>query len=387
MKDEEIARLRLRRQRLTGARLPTPEAVVGWLGAVQAQEFEVAKWSIARRSRGRVTSADLDRALAEGRILRTHVLRSTWHFVLPADLRWLQMLVGPRVRARMATYYERNGLTDAVFARSQAVLREALAGGRQLLRKEVAAAFARGGVATDGLRLRFLLLQAELDLVVCSGALRGKHQTFALVDDLVPPAPPIPEDEALAELTRRYFSSHGPATLKDFLWWSSLTAAQVRRGLELLEGKGLRRLEAGGRTYWLGAAPARPAAAAAPVHLLQAFDEYMIGYTESRKVLAVAGQPDAPVGAPLYANVLTRDGQMIGFWRTVLDAEQALVDVHLARPLDAPTRKALEDEVERYSHFLQLPARLLLRPGAGNPRRGRHRKQSVASRHGRRPAM
>jgi hypothetical protein len=362
MKDEEIARLRMRRQHLSGAPLPTPEAVVGWLGVVQAQEFGVAKWSIAQRSRGLVTSADLDRALAERRILRTHALRSTWHFVLPADLRWLLMLIGPRVRARMATYYWRNGLTDAVFARSQAVLREALAGGRQLVRKEIVAALARGRVATDGLKLRFLLLQAELDRVVCSGALRGKHHTFALVDDLVPPAPPISEDEALAELTRRYFCSHGPATLKDFLWWSSLTAARARHGLKLLEGKGLRRVEAGGRTYWIGEAPARRVTAATPVHLLPAYDEYIIGYTESRDVLAVAGKLAAPNGAPLLSNVVTRDGQVIGFWRTVPDTEQALVDVRLARPIDAATRSALEAEIERYGRFLQLPARLLAKP-------------------------
>lgn len=369
MKDEEIARLRLRRQHLTGSPLPTPEAVVGWLGAVQAQEFGVAKWSIAQRSRGRVTSADLDRALAEGRILRTHMMRSTWHFVLPADLRWLQMLIAPRVHARAASYYWRNGLTAAVFARSHAVLRDALAGGRQLVRTEIATALTRGRVAIDGLKLRLLLLQAELDLVVCSGALRGKRQTFALVDDLVPPAPSIPEDEALAKLARRYFSSHGPATLKDFLWWSSLTAAQARRALELLKGKGLRRLEAGSRTHWMSAAPARRAAAGTPVHLLQAFDEYVIGYTESRKVLAVAGPPDAPRGAPLHSNVVTRDGQVIGFWRTVPDPEQALVDVHLARPIDAATRSALEDELERYGHFLQRPVRLLAKPQAGRGRR------------------
>jgi hypothetical protein len=361
MKDEEIARLRLRRQHLTGTPLPTPEAVVGWLGAVQAQEFGVAKWSIAQRSRGRVTSADLDRALAEGRILRTHVLRSTWHFVLPADLRWLLMLSGPRVRARMASYYRANGLTDAVFARSQSVLREALASGRQLLRKEIAAALTRGRVPIDGLKLQFLLLQAELDLVVCSGALRGKHQTFALVDDLVPPAPPITEDEALAKLTRRYFSSHGPATLKDFLWWSSLTAAQARRGLDLLQGKELRRMEASGRTHWIGEAPARRAPTGTPVHLLQAFDEYIIGYTESRKVLAVAGQPDPPSGSPFRSNLLTRDGQVIGFWRTIRHPEEALVEVYLARPLDAATRNALEDELDRYGQFLERPARLQYR--------------------------
>jgi winged helix DNA-binding protein len=373
MKDQDIARLRLRRQYLTGSPLATPEAVVGWLGAVQAQEFGVAKWSIAQRSRGLVTSADLDRALAERRILRTHALRSTWHFVRPADLRWLLLLIGPRVSARMASYYWQNGLTDAVFARSQAVLREALAGGRQLVRKEIAAAFARGRVATDGLKLRFLLLQAELELVVCSGALRGKHQTFALVDDLVPPAPPIPEDEALAELTRRYFSSHGPATLKDFSWWSGLTAAQARRGLELLAGNGLRRLEAGGRTHWIGEAPARRGATGTAVHLLQAYDEYIIGYTESRKVIAVAGQPLAPSGAPPLSNVLTRDGQVIGFWRRVPDPEEALVDVHLERPLDAATRSAVEAEVQRFGQFLQLPARLLAKPRAVHGRRAPRR--------------
>jgi len=374
VRDEDIARLRLQRQHLTGPPLPTPEAVVGYLGVVQAQEFGVAKWSIAQRSRGRVTSADLDRALAEGRILRTHVLRSTWHFVLPSDLRWLLMLVGPRIRARMAPYYRQSGLTDALFARSQSVLREALAGGRQLVRKELAAALARGRVATDGLKLRFLLLQAELDLVVCSGALRGKHQTFALVDDLVPSAPPVPEEEALAELTRRYFSSHGPATLKDFLWWSGLTAAQARRGMERLGGKALRRLEAGGRTHWMGEAPARRATAGVAVHLLQPFDEYIIGYTESRKVLAVAGKPDAPTGAPMYANVLLRDGQAIGYWRTVPDPEEALVDVHLARPLDAAAQGAFEDELERYGRFLQLPARLVTRPRAARSRGAQRRR-------------
>jgi len=374
MNDPQIARLRLRRQHLTGTPLPTPEAVVGWLGAVQAQELGVAKWSIAQRARGRVTSADLDRALAEGRILRTHALRSTWHFVLPADLRWLLGLIGPRIRARMASYYWRNGLTDAVFQRSQAVLREALVGGRQLLRKEISATWARARVATDGLKLRFLLLQAELDLVVCSGAPRGNRQTFALVDDLVPPAPTIAEHEALAELTRRYFTSHGPATLKDFIWWSSLTAAQARHGLKLLEGKGLRPMEAGGRTHWMPEAPARRTTSDAPVHLLQAFDEYIIGYTESRNVLAIAGLPDAPSRAPTHPNVLIRDGQAIGFWRTVPHPEEALVEVHLARPLDPTTQTQLEDELERYGRFVQLPLRLAKPKGGG---RGRARKSEV----------
>ena len=359
MNDREIAQLRLRRQHLTGRPLRTPEAVVGWLGAVQAQEFAVAKWSLAQRSHGHVTSADLDRALAERRILRTHLFRSTWHFVLPADLRWMMTLIRPRVRARVISYNRQNGLTDAALARSRAVLREALAGGRQLVRRDVSAALARARVATDGLKLRLLLLQAELDLVVCSGALRDKQQTFALVDDVVPPAPALPEDDALAELTRRYFSSHGPATLKDFIWWSGLTAAQARHGLELVQEKGLRRMEEGGRIYWMSEVSARRATSDTPVHLLQAFDEYIIGYTESRNVLAVGGRPETPSGLPTQSNLLIRNGQLLGFWRTVPDREEALVEVHLARPLDPTTRNALEDELERYGRFLQRPVRLI----------------------------
>lgn len=359
MKDHELARLRLRRQHLTGKALATPEAVVAWLGAVQAQEFAVAKWSIAQRCRGRVTSADLDRALAEGRILRTHLFRATWHFVLPSDLRWLLRLIAPRIHARAKSYYVRNGLTAAVFKRSHAVLREALAGGRQFVRQEIADAFTRGRIDTNGLNLRLLLLQAELDAVLCSGALRGKHQTFALVDNLVPPAAPISEDQALAQLARRYFTSHGPATLKDFIWWSSLSAAQARRALELLKKQGLRAFEAGGRGYWMLEAAARRATTKAPVHLLQPYDEYIIGYTDSRHVLAANGEAIAPIRAPRHPNALIRDGQRIGSWRTALTADEAVVEAQLTQPLDRATRSALETEVERYGRFLQRPVQFV----------------------------
>jgi hypothetical protein len=139
--------------------------------------------------------------------------------------------------------------------------------------------------------------------------------------------------------------------------------------MKLLEGTGLRQLEAGGCTYWMGEDASRRATAGTPVRLLQAFDEYVIGYTESRRVLAVAGKPDVPNGAPLHSNVLTRDGQVIGVWRGVPDPEEALVELHLARPLDAATRSALEDELERYGHFLQMPVRLLAKPRAAHGRR------------------
>ncbi len=375
MTDLEIARLRLRRQHLSGPPLATPEAVVGWMGAVQAQEFTVAKWSLAQRSRGTVTSAALDAALAAGRILRTHVLRPTWHFVLAADLRWMVRLTAPRIHARMGSYYRQIGLTDALVARSQVVLRKVLAGGQQLTRKEIAAAFTRARVDCTGLRLGFLMFRAELDLLVCSGALRGKQQTYALVEDRIPPGLTLAGDEALLELTRRYFTSHGPATLKDFLWWSSVPAADARRALQLLEGQALQRLEAGGRTYWLPSGARRPPAPSAAVHLLQAYDELIVAYTESKPVIAAAGPPGMPPGTPLYMNALFRDGQVVGHWRAVPDRQQAVIEAHAPRPLDPAAAASLEKELTRYGRFLQLPARLDWRARGPRARRARRPAQ------------
>ena len=309
--------------------------------------------------------------LAEGRILRTHLLRPTWHFVRPADLRWIVQLTAPRVHQLNAYYYRQLGIDDAALVRrTQHLLRKALAGGQALTRKEIGARFAAGGVTADGVKLGYLLMRAELDLVVCSGAVRGKQQTYALVEERVPPAPALPHDEALAELTGRYFTSHGPATLKDFLWWSSLTAAEARRGLEML-GSRVQRLEAGGRTYWLCDAPARRARPAPPpVHLLQGYDEYIVAYTESKRVLAVdGGLPGIPMSPVMYLHAVVRDGQVIGHWRRVAESSgrgdptieagiEAGIEARLRKPLDRDARRALQEEVERYGRFLRRNVRL-----------------------------
>src|SRR5437868_6619308 len=236
MDTHEIARRRLYNQYLWGAPCDSPEHVVGWLGAMQSQEFAYAKWSVAQRSRG-ATNAAMAQALADGAILRTHVLRPTWHFVLPADVRWLLDLTAPRVNALSGYYYRQLGLDDAVFAQTNALFLKALKGGRQLTRTELAAILQRSGIVASGQRLAYILMRAELDAVIISGALRGKQQTYAAFDERVPRAKKVPRENALAELTRRYFVSRGPATLTDYLTWSSLTAAEGRIGLEMVQSR------------------------------------------------------------------------------------------------------------------------------------------------------
>ena len=218
------------------------------------------------------------------------------------------------------------------------------------------------GWRPSGIRLAYLLMRAELDLVVCSGPRRGKQHTYALVDERVPPAPARSRDEALVELCRRYFTGHGPATLKDFLWWSSLTAAEARRGLEML-GSEVSKLVVGERTYWLCDPPARRARPEAPaLRLLQGYDEYIVAYTESKPVLAAAGLPRLPPGPAMFLHAIVRDGQVVGHWRRVPSSAKAgaVIEGILLKPLDRDARRALQEEVERYGRFLQQPVRLTL---------------------------
>src|SRR5688572_27305208 len=227
----DVVQARLRAQRLSGTGLEKPEDVVRWMGAVQAQEYAETRWALGLRMR-EATAAMVERAFASGAILRTHVLRPTWHFVTPADIRWMLALTGPRITASMSSYNRRLELDAAAFRKSERAIAGALRGGNLLTRQELKTVLHRAGVRVDGLqRLSHLLIQAEIDAVICSGPRRDKQFTYALLDERVPPVPVLPRDLALAELARRYFTSHGPAQLHDFVWWSGLRVAEARIGI------------------------------------------------------------------------------------------------------------------------------------------------------------
>jgi len=267
----------MRNQRLWGPGLDTPEAVVRWLVAMQSQEFGPAKWAVGQRTAG-ATNAALGRPYAEGAILRTHILRPTWHFVAARDLRWLMALSGPRVHALNAFMDRRLELDASVIARTDAVLTEAVEGGRHLTRTDLAERLNLAGIEASGQRLAYIVMRAELNAVICSGTPRGKQHTYALFDERVPPGPRFDRDQALAELTERYFTSRGPATLKDFSRWSSLTLTDCRRGLELAASR-LEHDVVDGRTYWFSTSSACPIPSpeSPRIDLVQIYDEYVMG--------------------------------------------------------------------------------------------------------------
>jgi hypothetical protein len=369
MDDGDIAARRMWRQHLWTPEPRTPTEVVSSLGAMQAQELAVARWSIGQRTAGAgAGAADVDRALAAGEILRTHILRPTWHFVAGADLRWLRALSAPRVHALNAYYYRQLGLDDRrLAARAGGLIARALEGGRHLTRDELGAVLARARIAASGPRLAYILMRAELDGVVASGAARGKRQTYAAFDERVPAAADTEgpdREQALAELVRRYFTTRGPATLKDFLRWSSLTAAEGKRGLEMV-GAALESVAAADGRAYLQAAGARatPREKRSPrsprIDLVQGFDEYVMSYSESKDVLFAppAARPSASAARPPFLHAVLLDGRLIGHWRHALKTRNVL-ESRLFRALTRPETAALAAAVARYARFLGTPLEL-----------------------------
>jgi hypothetical protein len=349
----DIVQQRLHNQHLLGAPFARAQKAVEWFGAVQAQEYPGATWGIAQRMDG-LTQAAIDQAYAEGAILRTHAMRPTWHFIAPADIRWLLRLTSPRVHALNATYYRKLELDEHVLARSASVLTTALQGGKHLTRTELAAALEQAGIirpTDDRLRLTYLVMHAELEGLICSGVMRGKQHTYALLDERVPPASMLTHQEALAELTRRYFTSHGPATIKDFAWWSGLSTSDVRVGLELNKPQ-LETARVDGQVYWFGPQIDTVPAASPMAHLLPAYDEYTIAYKDHRAILDSDFRELVVVA---FGIVIVIVGRIVGGLKRVIEKGHVLLTLDPFRALSEMEQLALDLAVQRYSRFLGKP--------------------------------
>jgi hypothetical protein len=337
---------------------------------VQSQDYAGAKWAVGQRVKGAGDDA-VEQAFHDGRILRTHVLRPTWHFVVPEDIRWMLALTAPRIRAAMGYYDRQLKLTEALFRRANQALARALGGGRFLTRAELGEVLARAGIEASGQRLAHLVMRAELDAVVCSGPRRGKQFTYALLDERAAPANPLDRDEALGALATRYFSSHGPALPLDFAWWSGFTLSDAHRGVQLAGGQ-LAPVTIGDRTYWQGAA-ARAAARRAPhqdrnaVHLLPNYDEYLIAYKERSAATDLSLLPASP-GArrEVFANhLIIVGGRLVGGWRRLTEQKTVIVETRLLAKLSATERQALQDAASRLAAFLNQPVQVRAADGTG----------------------
>jgi hypothetical protein len=351
-----LVRRRMRNQLLSTSGDRACQEIVGRLGAVQAQDYAGGKWGIGLRGRA-LTDAAIERGFNDGAILRTHVLRPTWHFVAAADIRWMLALTGPRIIASISNHAARAaGLDRASFTRGCAALERALLDGRTLTRSQLAPFLDHAGLAATGLRLAYLLMYAELEGLICSGPRRGKQMTYALLEERAPSACVMRGDEALGALTSRFFSSHGPATDADFSWWSGLTLREARRGIQIA-GPSLVREEIGGQNYWH--VPAASPRGRRPVaRLLPNYDEYVVAYRDRLPLLDGTHPPRAGRSAVIFANTVLVDGRIIGTWRRTPLNNGTLVTVRRSRRWTTVERDAVKQAGDAYAAFLAMPVSL-----------------------------
>jgi hypothetical protein len=331
---------------------------VEWLGAVQAQDYAGAQWGVSLRMPG-LTGAAFDRAFDAGRILRTHVLRPTWHFVPPADIRWMQTVSAPRVLAVSRSYFKALELDARAIARTQKTFERTLAGGNALTRAELATALGRAGISASGQRLAAIVMHAELDQVLCSGPRRGKQFTYMLIAERAPQAVVMERGTAMAELARRYFRSHGPATLRDFVWWSGLTVGEARGAIEAIQPS-LVTEKAGDLTLFMVPSRAATPPADGSLHLLPNYDEYLIAYKD-RAAAQMPVTSDAPRNVDVFAHALVVDGRFAGTWRRTVKPSAVEIRVTPISPLGRTHARALKEAVARHGDFLGVPASLVQR--------------------------
>lgn len=350
MNRKDIVRHRLHNHRITHTIFTQPSQVVAWFGAMQAQDYPHSKWAVGLRCNG-VTEAGVERAIADRSIVRTWAMRGTLQLIAAEDVHWLLALVGSRIIARgAADDVRRFGLDEAEFARIDKLFDKILRG-KQMTRKETYAALEANGISTDGQRGYHILARAGLKGQICFGEWHGKAETFTLLDEWLLPTRTLKRDEALAELALRYFRSHGPATLQDFAWWSSLTVAEARAGIAGAKPK-LIQETVGEAMYWLTDDVAPAKVKSPDVHVLPGFDEYLLGYTDRSPILEKVHNASVIHSNGIFKPTVVVDGQIVGTWGRRAVKDKLIVTPMMFAPLSAKAQQAFEAAQQEFAAFI-----------------------------------
>lgn len=322
---------------------------MSWFGAMQAQDYSMAKWAIGLRIPDG-TEEKVEKAIADGKILRTHLMRPTWHFVAVRDIRWLIELSAPQLRSTSAATFRGFGLDAKTLNRTNTLIAKMLEGGKYLTRREIMSELKNSGIDSDNYRASYLMFSAEMEGIVCSGIKRGKEQTYALLDERVPKTAEFSHDEAIAELTKRYFTSHAPATLKDFVWWSGLPIANARKGLEINKSN-LTTEEIEGQTYYLPKSFSVQKDKFDSLYLLPAFDEFMVAYKDRSASLDVHLSKEAITGNGIFKPIIITDGKVVGIWKRSFKKDSIIIEKKLFGELKEAENEGFLLKAQEYALF------------------------------------
>ena len=321
------------------------------MGAMQAQEYAMAKWAMGLRIGG-LHEDIVEQAFNEGKILRTHLMRPTWHFVSPDNIRWLLKLTAPRVHAVNAFMYRKCELDQSIFRRSNDVLVKSLEGGKHLTRNELKAELEKVNITGDGVRIAYLIMNAELEGLICSGPRQGNQFTYALLDERVPTTKAMNPDESLAKLSSIYFTSRGPAQAQDFAMWSGLTLKDAKDGVKLLPPE-FERTVVDSREYFFKTPTSPFPEKAQATFLMPDYDEFGMSYKDrsalSFDIPEVANNKPASF---MYNRMIIVDGKLAGSWRRTINNEKVTIETDILITLTKAQKSDVSRAVEKYCAFI-----------------------------------
>jgi hypothetical protein len=347
----DISIRRLTSQQILATRFKSIPEMVSWMGAMQAQDYYMMKWAVGLRI-PLATDSAVEESLAKGEVLRTHLLRPTWHLVSATDLRWILELTAPQIKPFIRNWLKRLELDGSVIENGKAILEKALSGQNHLTREEIARQLEQGNFSVSDLRLSHFLMACELDGLICSGKTKGKKQTYALLDERAPATGNLSKEEALHRLAERYFTSHGPATLQDFIWWSGLTIRDSRKALDLIKGR-LETIKTDEREHYFLPTSAVQEQRQPKAFLVPAFDEFLISYRDRTDALEKNHHSKAISNNGIFRPTVVIDGTVAGLWKKVIRKGVVTVEYDFFRPIGKEEQKRIDEAESQYLQFLK----------------------------------
>jgi len=347
----DIANFRLISQQVTATEFKTAGEIVRWMGAMQAQDYPMARWAIGIRLPGS-TNLNIEDSLNRGEILRAHVLRGTWHFVVPEDILWMMNLTAPQMKSSLAFRHRQLELSGDMLMKSMTVVEKAFSRNDHLFRDELVGEFKKAGIPVDNNRASHLLFWAELEGLVCSGPIINNKQCYTILEHYKLKTPKLSKEEALAKLAGKYFHSHFPATLQDFSWWSGLNLTDARLGLELNKA-GLISETVGSLTFWFPADFSSPDDNPGSVYLLPAYDEFIISYKTREAALAAGHQKKVISSNGIFRPVIVVNGQVSGLWKRTISNNKVIIEAEYYRSHNKKELNSLLQASVNFGHFLE----------------------------------
>jgi hypothetical protein len=347
---KEISNIRILSQKIAATEFKTANEVVGWMGAIQAQDYSMAKLALGIRT---LESTDeiVEASLNKGEIIRTHLMRPTLHFVSAEDIYWMLELTAPQIKSSLESRHKELELSESIFTKSKCIIDKALSNRHNLTREELAEEFNNAKIKTDNNRLYHLLVRSELDGLLCSGPRKDGKHTYALLQERVPNKKSFSRDESLFELAKRYFTSHCPATIQDFVWWSGLSAKEARRASESVKYSFVTET-IDSEKYLFPNSSFIISFDRTSVHLLPAFDEFLISYKDRSASLSFAYNKKAVSSNGIFYPVIVVNGQVTGLWKRFIKKNKVIIEPILFQQHNKKNRNMIEKSANSLGHFL-----------------------------------